>query len=62
MSSTVLLSGLALGEYTYKLDLTHPFVEFYDRVEDCLRFRLDGSMLNGISLSRWIKSGVMAAR
>ena len=41
------ISELALGDYYISLDLSHPFVEYYDRVEDCLKFRVDASMLNG---------------
>jgi lipopolysaccharide transport system ATP-binding protein len=32
---------LACGEYSVSVDLTYPFVEFYDRVEDCVRFKIE---------------------
>ncbi len=32
---------LALGEYVVSIDLTNPLVEFYDRVEDCIRFQVN---------------------
>ena len=31
---------LAIGEYVLSVDLTNPFVEFYDRAEDCIRFQV----------------------
>jgi lipopolysaccharide transport system ATP-binding protein len=31
---------LAIGEYFVSIDLTHPFVEFFDRIEDCIRFEV----------------------
>lgn len=33
--------ALANGSYLASLDLTHPNVEYFDRVEDCLRFTID---------------------
>jgi lipopolysaccharide transport system ATP-binding protein len=32
---------LACGEYSVSVDLTYPFVEFFDRVEDCVRFKIE---------------------
>ena len=32
---------LANGEYFMSVDLVHPFVEFIDRLEDCVRFRIE---------------------
>jgi lipopolysaccharide transport system ATP-binding protein len=47
---SVLLHGLALGRYLISLDLNDPNIEYYDRLEDCLGFEIDASMLNGASL------------
>jgi lipopolysaccharide transport system ATP-binding protein len=32
---------LANGEYLISVDLTHPFVEFFDRAEDCVRLKIE---------------------
>jgi lipopolysaccharide transport system ATP-binding protein len=37
---------LANGDYLISVDLTHPFIEFFDRVEDCVRFSIDSSSRN----------------
>jgi hypothetical protein len=35
------ISALATGEYNLALDLTQPNVEWFDRVFDCLSFKVD---------------------
>jgi lipopolysaccharide transport system ATP-binding protein len=35
---------LACGEYSVSVDLTYPFVEFFDRVEDCVRFKIQADL------------------
>ena len=37
----MLPNRMANGEYVVSVDLTNPFIEFFDRVEDCVRFRID---------------------
>jgi lipopolysaccharide transport system ATP-binding protein len=38
---------LAMGEYHLSVDLTHPHVEFFDRVEDCIRFQISSDPVVG---------------
>ncbi len=39
---------LAVGKYTLSFDLTHPFVEFFDRFEDCVQFDVPFRHLGGV--------------
>jgi lipopolysaccharide transport system ATP-binding protein len=41
----------ATGEYTVSLDLERPFLAHYDRVEDCIRFRVDRAPVQGAALA-----------
>jgi lipopolysaccharide transport system ATP-binding protein len=41
---------LAAGEYQVSVDLTHPHVEFFDRIEDCIRFQISS---NPVGDSGW---------
>jgi lipopolysaccharide transport system ATP-binding protein len=36
---------LAIGEYLVSIDITNPYVEFFDRVEDCIRVEIHPSRL-----------------
>jgi lipopolysaccharide transport system ATP-binding protein len=38
---------LAVGEYQVSVDLTHPYVEYFDRVEDCIRFQISSNPVVG---------------
>ena len=42
---TISTKYLAVGEYLLSIDLTNPFIEFYDRVEDCLRFSVSPNLI-----------------
>jgi lipopolysaccharide transport system ATP-binding protein len=46
---TIALSAaaLAIGTYWISIDLTNPFVEFFDRAEDCLKFDRIGEIKPG---------------
>jgi lipopolysaccharide transport system ATP-binding protein len=37
---TISTKHLAVGEYVVSIDLTNPYVEFIDRVEDCIKFEI----------------------
>ena len=37
---TLPINHLALGQYYFSLDISIPWVEFYDRVENCLFFEV----------------------
>jgi lipopolysaccharide transport system ATP-binding protein len=45
------VAALANGTYWVSIDLTNPFVEFFDRVEDCLKFDRIGEIKPGETIA-----------
>jgi lipopolysaccharide transport system ATP-binding protein len=43
------VAALANGTYSVSIDLTNPFVEFFDRAEDCLQFNRIGNLKPGLT-------------
>jgi lipopolysaccharide transport system ATP-binding protein len=44
------LTNFASGRYSIDIYLAHPFVEYYDRVEDCISFEIPANRFGGRDL------------